>query len=98
MTAAIMPSATEQFSAKAQEVKEDLREVKNDLKELGALTPDVAREKMAQLAASYEQGKEKACEASCKVEEFIREKPLQSVLIAAGAGALFGYLLSKAFK
>jgi ElaB/YqjD/DUF883 family membrane-anchored ribosome-binding protein len=96
MSTATLPTATEQFRAKALEVKEDLRDVKNDLKELGALTPDLAREKMAQLAQSVERGKEKAADATCAVEEFIRERPLQSVLIAAGAGLLVGYLISKA--
>lgn len=95
MTTATMPTATEQFRAKAAEVKDDLREVKKDLKELGALTPDLAREKMAHLAETYERGKEKAAEATNAVEEFIRERPIQSVMIAAGAGLFLGYLLTR---
>ena len=43
----------------------------------------------------YEQGRQAVQEYEQNLEEYIREKPLQSVLIAAGVGALLGILLKK---
>lgn len=85
-------TASEQFRARATEVKEDL-------KAMGALAPEVAHEKFAELREStaqcMERTKERAQEAKGSVEDFIRERPIQTVLIAAGAGMLIGYLLKQ---
>jgi ElaB/YqjD/DUF883 family membrane-anchored ribosome-binding protein len=43
----------------------------------------------------YEMSKAKAQEWENTVEQYIREKPLQSVLMAAGVGALVGFLLRR---
>jgi ElaB/YqjD/DUF883 family membrane-anchored ribosome-binding protein len=43
----------------------------------------------------YEMSREKAMELEQNVEQYIREKPLQSVLIAAGVGAVLGFLLRR---
>lgn len=43
----------------------------------------------------YEMGRERAMEYEQQVENYIREKPLQSVLIAAGVGAVLGFLLRR---
>lgn len=47
-------------------------------------------------ASTYIQtGKDKASDVSDRVEAFVREQPVKSVLIAAGAGLLIGFLLRR---
>ena len=49
-----------------------------------------------QRAAEYlEQGKTKATDLRVKVEETVREYPIRSLLITAGAGLLIGMLLRR---
>lgn len=51
-----------------------------------------ARDRAAQY---YEQGKAKAIDLEHKIEDSVRENPMRSVLIAAGAGLLLGMLLRR---
>ena len=91
-TATLQNPATEQLKAKAYEVRDGL-------KEMGSLAPEVAREKMrdAKACASEcaESTRETVVKAKEGVEEFIRERPFQSIMIAGGAGVLIGLLLSR---
>lgn len=48
-----------------------------------------------QAASYYTRGKEKAKEWQESSEQYIQENPIKSVLIAAGAGMLIGWLLRK---
>jgi len=43
----------------------------------------------------YEMSRQKAMELEQNVESYIRQKPLQSVLIAAGVGAVIGFMLRR---
>jgi ElaB/YqjD/DUF883 family membrane-anchored ribosome-binding protein len=45
--------------------------------------------------AVVERGKEKAADIQEGFEGYVKEKPLQTVLIAAGAGLLVGYLFGR---
>ncbi len=45
--------------------------------------------------AYYQQGKEKAGELTEKTQDYVREQPIKSVLIAAGVGLLLGILLRR---
>jgi ElaB/YqjD/DUF883 family membrane-anchored ribosome-binding protein len=69
-------------------------EVKKDLQEMGGTVRDAAQEKLGQVgekASEYcEQGREKVHGVACACEQFIRERPLRSVLMAAGIGWLLG--------
>jgi ElaB/YqjD/DUF883 family membrane-anchored ribosome-binding protein len=69
-------------------------EVKKDLQEMGGTVRDAAQEKLGQVgekAAEYcEQGRDKVHGVACACEQFIRERPLRSVLMAAGIGWLLG--------
>ena len=89
---AMQPTACEQLREKAGALREDLRDI-------GSLAPDAAREKFRAIKADakecMEQSRERVADAKEGVEEFIRERPLQSVMIAAGAGVLIGLLLSR---
>ncbi len=81
------------------ELSQHVKTVREDLGQLGRAAKNVAQEKLGE-ARRYadehlDQGKQKASEIEDQLEEYIRTKPLKSVLIAAGAGALIGYLLGR---
>jgi len=48
-----------------------------------------------QLQEKIEHGKERLHDAKSGLEGFVRERPVTSLMIAAGAGALLGYALSR---
>lgn len=60
---------------------------------------DAAQQVVGQVqerATEYlEQGKSKAADLRVKVEETVREHPIRSILITAGAGLLIGMLLRR---
>ena len=47
------------------------------------------------LRSLYEKGKGKAVEWQDGVERYVREKPLQTILIAAGTGLVLGLLIGR---
>jgi ElaB/YqjD/DUF883 family membrane-anchored ribosome-binding protein len=61
---------------------------------MGDIVKDAAQEKLGQVredATEYcEQGQDKVHGVLSNVEQYIRERPVKSVLIAAGVGLLFG--------
>ena len=69
-------------------------EVSKDLKEMGAIVRDAAQEKLGQVRENateyYGQGRDKVHGVACTFEQYVRERPVKSVLIAAGVGLLFG--------
>jgi ElaB/YqjD/DUF883 family membrane-anchored ribosome-binding protein len=85
-------TATEQLRSQAGTVKEDLGQ-------LGKLAKDATREKLGEAreaaADYYEKGRVKAGELESQLTDYVRAKPLKSVLIAAGVGALLGILASR---
>jgi len=64
--------------------------------EMGKEIRDQAQELMAQgkevAAEYYEEGRNQVVAWQQQLENQVREKPLQSLLIAAGVGLLFGLL------
>jgi ElaB/YqjD/DUF883 family membrane-anchored ribosome-binding protein len=88
----VTPSAREQLRSHTETVREDLGQ-------LGRLAKSAAREGLdeARVAATdyYEQGRKKAGEYETQVVDYVRTKPLKSILIAAGVGALLGILISR---
>lgn len=89
--------------ATTADLREQARVVKDDLREFGRTAKEIAQEKMSDVTQKageytseyYEKGKKKAVELEDRVEGYIRQKPLQSVLIAAGAGFVLGFLLTR---
>lgn len=81
---------------KGQGMTEQAQQVGQNLRDLGGQVRDAAREKYDQLSDQaqdyYQQGRQKAQEWEEGLESYIQEKPLQSVLIAAGVGVLLGLL------
>jgi len=71
-------------------------QVGQNLRDLGGQVRDVASERYNQLRDQateyYDQGKQRAQEWEESLENYVHEKPLQAVLIAAGVGVLLGLL------
>ena len=69
-------------------------EVKKDLQEMGGIVRDAAQEKLGQVRENaseyYDQGRDKVHDVVCTIEQFVRQQPFKSVLIAAGVGWLLG--------
>jgi len=80
----------------AQAAGEQAKQVADNLRDLGGQVREAAREKYSQLSDQaheyYDQGRQKAHEWEEGIESYIKEKPLQSVLIAAGVGVVLGLL------
>lgn len=70
------------------------REVTQDLREMGEIAKEVAQEKFEQVRSNAsqccEQGRDKLQQVEHTIEQYIRDRPLKSILIAAGIGLLFG--------
>jgi len=70
------------------------RTVVQDLQELGGMAREMAQEKVEQVrsgAADYaNEGREKVRQVERSIEQYIREQPLKSMLIAAGVGLVLG--------
>ena len=71
-----------------EELREHAKAVRNDLTNLGRAAKTVAQEKL-------DTTRKHAGEWEGKFEGFIREQPVKSMLIAAGTGALLGWLLRR---
>jgi len=69
-------------------------EVTKDLQEMGGIVRDAAQEKLGQVRENaseyYEQGRDKVHDVVCTFEQFVRQQPFKSVLIAAGVGWVLG--------
>jgi ElaB/YqjD/DUF883 family membrane-anchored ribosome-binding protein len=85
-------SATEKLRTQAGTVRDEVGQ-------LGRLAKDATREKLgdARVTAAdyYDKGRAKAEQVEAQLVDQIRAKPLQSILIAAGIGALFGLLITR---
>ncbi len=70
--------------------------VVQNLREMGQQVKETAQQKFEGLRHSaseyYEQGREKAMEWEHDFENYVREKPIKSVLIAAGVGLALGFI------
>jgi ElaB/YqjD/DUF883 family membrane-anchored ribosome-binding protein len=82
-------SATDQLKDSAQQVTQNLRNI-------GSQARDAANEKFNDLKQQaneyYDQGRERAQEWEKTLEDYVQEKPIQSILIAAGVGLVLGVL------
>jgi ElaB/YqjD/DUF883 family membrane-anchored ribosome-binding protein len=71
-------------------------QVGQNLRDLGGQVRDMATERYSQLKDQaneyYETGRDRAREWEENLEQYVQEKPLQAVLIAAGVGVLLGLL------
>jgi ElaB/YqjD/DUF883 family membrane-anchored ribosome-binding protein len=75
-------------TATGHQVREQARELRTQAQDLGAQTIEAAAE-------YYQQGREKVQVLEQTLETQIREKPIQSLLIAGGIGLLLGLLWNR---
>lgn len=82
------------MSAKSNQLGAQAKEVTDDLREMGETVRDAAQDTLEQAvekaAKCCEQGRETIHGVACACEQFIRERPLRSVLMAAAIGCLIG--------
>jgi len=69
-------------------IKGSIGDIKDSVGEVVLNERDLLQEKL-------EQGKVRVRAAQSGLENFVRERPVTSLMIAAGAGALLGYVLSR---
>ncbi len=82
------------MSKTSDQLGKQAKEVAEDLQEMGETVRDAAQKKVEQVgeaASEYcAQGRDKVHGVACACEQFLRQKPLTSLLLAAGVGWLFG--------
>ena len=82
-----MSTTRNQLGKQATKVTEDLQEMSGTVR-------DAAQEQLGQVGEKateyYEQVRDKAHSVTCACEQFLRERPLSSVLMAVGIGWLLG--------
>ena len=82
------------MSATTNRLAKQAKEVSEDVQEMGSIAKDVAQEKLGQLREDVsercEQGRDKVHDVASTFEHYVRERPFQSILIAAGVGLLIG--------
>jgi ElaB/YqjD/DUF883 family membrane-anchored ribosome-binding protein len=82
------------MSTTSDQLGKQAKEVTEDLQKMGGTVRHAAQEKLRQVgekAGEYcEHGRDKVHGIACACEQFLRERPLRSILIAAGIGWLLG--------
>ena len=77
-------------------IRDTAQDVKQNLRDMGGQVRDAATEQYNNLrdqATEYfQEGRERAQEWEQSIEQYVHEKPIQSILIAAGVGMLLGIL------
>jgi ElaB/YqjD/DUF883 family membrane-anchored ribosome-binding protein len=86
MEAKVQPGVSD--ATATQKLRTQSETVREDLRELGRITKDVAQEKLGV-------AREGAREYEDQLLNYVREKPVKSILIAGGVGLALGILLSR---
>ncbi len=77
-------------------IGETAAQVGENLRNLGGQVRDTATQQYEQMRDQateyYEQGRQRALDMEQSLEQYVQEKPIQSLLIAAGVGMLLGIL------
>ncbi|HWB53571.1 MAG TPA: hypothetical protein VG722_05240 [Tepidisphaeraceae bacterium] len=86
----------EKGQSATRELRDSASEVGRQVREMGGQAKDAAREQYNNLrdkaSEYYGQGKEALDQYTDSVGQYIQEKPIKAILIAAGIGALLGML------
>ncbi len=92
----ISDSNTGTSASASDQLKESAQQVQQNLRSIGSQARDAASEKFNDLKQQaneyYDQGREQAQEWEKGLEQYVQEKPIQSLLIAAGVGLVLGVL------
>ena len=82
------------MSTMSERLGQQAEKVTEDVEKMGETVRDAAGEKLGQVGGRAseccEQAREKAHGVACHCEQFLRQKPLTCVAIAAGVGWLLG--------
>lgn len=82
------------MSTTSERLAKQAVEVKKDLQEMGGMVRDAAQEQFGQARENaseyFEQGRDKVHDVVGSFEQFVRQQPFKTVLIAAGVGWLLG--------
>lgn len=93
MTTVKEPERTTDRSA-TDRLREQAREVTKDFQEMGHIANEAVQENLGQMRENasecYERGRDGVHKIEHTFEQFIREHPLKSLLIAAGIGLFLG--------
>jgi ElaB/YqjD/DUF883 family membrane-anchored ribosome-binding protein len=80
----------------ASQIKDKVSEAASNVRDMGQQAYDAASEKYENVRDSaaeyYQAGREKAMEWESQIESYVREQPLKSLLMAAGAGIVIGMI------
>jgi len=83
------PSSTEEWRERMQEAG---REVGQKAQQVGQKAQELTTQGQEVAAEYYQQGRERVLAWQQQLQTQVQEKPLQTLLIAAGVGLLFGLL------
>ena len=79
-------------SSGTSQAQESSRQERDKAQAIGTQVRDTAQQVSNAASEYYEQGREQIEHVGQSLEDHIREKPLQSVLMAAGLGMLMAFL------
>ena len=72
---------------------DNMSAIRGSIGEIKESVGEIARNERDQVQEVYEKGQERVKAAKSGLENYVRENPVRSVLVAAGVGALVGFLL-----
>jgi ElaB/YqjD/DUF883 family membrane-anchored ribosome-binding protein len=91
-----MSRMSDSSTSAADQLKDTAQQVTQNIRTMGSTARDAATEKFSDLKQQasdyYDQGRASAEEWEKGIEEYVQEKPIQSLLIAAGVGLVLGML------
>jgi ElaB/YqjD/DUF883 family membrane-anchored ribosome-binding protein len=80
----------------ASQIKDKASEMASNIRDMGSQAYDAAAEKYENAketaAEYYKSGREKAMEWESQIESYVRERPIKSLLMAAGVGVVLGMI------
>lgn len=76
-------------------VGESVHAIKASMGDIRDSAGDIVAAERERLHDAIARGKERVREARSGFEDYVREQPVKALLIAAGAGALLGFLLGR---
>ena len=82
-----------------KELRESASQVGEQIRDMGGQVRDAAREKYDQLRDQaghyYEEGRQRVHEWEQNLESYVQERPVKSLIIAAGVDLVIGFLMRR---